>query len=380
MDGPLVTLGMPVYQGGEDFRDALHQVTQQSYRNIEVLISVDNGDTESAEIARPFLADPRFRLEVQPTRLGWDGNTDWTMRQRRGAFYVYLQHDDRLSPTYLADLVAAAHRHPDASVLFSAMLDTGATTELLSQMPPLTGEPVARALAHVERMDALALRGLIRGTALDRTRGLASGMPNRFGVEHRLLTELALAGEMRFVEGPMYYKHMHGRNLHLKYFAWPEERRRSAWTWLCAALSEVVIEACATPAERTRALHAVLDRFLTMRGSANWLRGPKRWLYAQDNALLRALRRGLDHARRGGGIDEWVRAHASYTFCRIDMRDHRSRAELLAQVFAELRDRGLDFAAMFEATREEVERRAASALGIRHPQVPGGVWATPQSC
>ena len=62
------------------------------------------------------------------------------------------------------------------------------------------------------------------------------------------------------------------------------------------------------------------------------------------------------------------------------MRDHRSRAELLAQVFAELRDRGLDFAAMFEATREEVERRAASALGIRHPQVSGGVWATPQSC
>lgn len=370
MEGPLVTLGMPVYQGGEDFRDALRLVTQQSYPNIEVLVSVDNGDAESAEIARPFLADRRFRLEVHSTRLGWDGNTDWTMRHRRGEFYVYLQHDDRLSPTYLADLVAAAQRHPDASVLFSAMFEAGTTAAPLSRMPSLTGEPIARALAHIERLDALALRGLIRGTALDRTRGLASGLPNRFGVEHRLLTELALAGEMRFVEGPMYYKRMHGRNLHLKYLTWPEDRRREAWAWLCAAIAEAMLAACPSPTERLRVLHAVLDRFLTVRGGVNWLRGPKRWLDAQDTLLLSTLRRGIERARRGGQIDEWVRARSRHTFCRIDMRDHRSRAELLDRVLGQLEGQGVDLPGMLELSNSEVERQAAAALDIRRERHP----------
>jgi hypothetical protein len=372
MDGPLVTLGMPVYEGGEDFREALRLVTRQSYQNLEVLISVDNRDTDSAEIAQPFLADPRFRLEVQPTRLGWDGSTDWTMRNRRGEYFIYLQHDDRLSPTYVADLVAAAQRYPAASVLFSRMLDTGegALAGPTQRLPSLTGEPVDRALAHIESLDGLALRGLIRGTALERTRGLGSGQANRFGVEHRLLTELALAGEMRFVDGPTYYKRMHGRNLHLKYLTWPEERRRDAWAWLCAAISESVISACASPAERTRVLLAVLDRFLTVRGGINWLRGPKRWLDAQDAPVLSTLRRGLALARRSGQIDEWARTRSRHTFCRIDMRDHRSRAALLAQVFARLSDQGLDFPGMFGRSCEEVERLAAGALEIRREPAP----------
>ena len=103
---PLVTLGMPVYAGGEDFRETLQSIAHQTYPNIEILIAVDNGDLESAEIARPFLADPRYRLHIQSERLGWDGNADWTMRHSRGDFYIYHQHDDHVSPTYVADLVA----------------------------------------------------------------------------------------------------------------------------------------------------------------------------------------------------------------------------------------------------------------------------------
>ena len=43
-------------------------------------------------------------MTVQPSRLGWAGNTDWTMRQRRGDFYIFQQHDDQVTPTYVADL------------------------------------------------------------------------------------------------------------------------------------------------------------------------------------------------------------------------------------------------------------------------------------
>ena len=232
-------------------------------------------------------------------------------------------------------------------------------------MPSLTGTPVERALAHLERLDALALRGLIRGTALKRTNGLASGQANRFGIEHRLLTELALQGEMRFVEGPTYFKRMHGRNLHLKYFTWPEDRRRGAWAWLGAALAEVMVQAGSDSTERWLLLLAVLDRFLVVRGGVNWLRTPKRWLFRQNNALLRALRNGINSLRCNGHIDEWVNSRSRHTFCTVDMQDHAARRDLLAELFRNIERLRLDVQLLLEMPSEEAEHRATIALGIK---------------
>jgi glycosyltransferase involved in cell wall biosynthesis len=364
VEAPLVTLGVPVHAGGEDLRRTLEAIGGQSYRNIDVLVSVDNGDAASAGIARPFLEDPRFRLHLHDRRLGWDGNTDWTIRNRRGDFYIYHQHDDRVSPTYVADLVAAAARHGEASILYSKMLLSG-TQDLMVRMPSIAGAPVDRALAHVGRMDAAPLRGLIRGSALDRTRGLSSGEPNRFAVEHRFLTELALAGEFRLVEGPTYYKRMHGKNLSLKYPGWDEARKRAAWAWLCAALIGVLVPAGRNPEERWRLTIAVLDRFLVVRGGINWLRAPKRWLYRQDNVLLRAVRAGLDRARRGGRLDLWAGARSRHTFCAIDMKDDEGRLALLDDIFGQLRTDMADLEAQLGTDPDTARRRAAGALGIR---------------
>jgi glycosyltransferase involved in cell wall biosynthesis len=94
MTNPLVTVGVPVYAGQDMLPALLECLRAQTYRNIEILISVDGADQASAEACKPFLQqDSRFRMYVQPSRLGWAGNTDWTMRQRRGDFYVYQQHD-----------------------------------------------------------------------------------------------------------------------------------------------------------------------------------------------------------------------------------------------------------------------------------------------
>lgn len=369
VQAPLVTLGVPVHAGGADFRRALRTISEQTYPNIEVLISVDNGDGESAAIARPFLRDCRYRLHVQDRQLGWDGNTDWTIRNRRGDFYIYHQHDDQLSPTYVADLVAAAARHCEASVLYSEMLCSG-TRDLMVRMPSITGTPVERALAHVDRLDAAPLRGLIRGEALDRTGGLSSGEPNRFGVEHRFLTELALLGEFRLVDGPSYYKRGHGKNLSLKYVAWDEATKREAWAWLCAALIARLIPAARSRAERWRLTLVVLDRFLVIRGGVNWLRGPTRWLYRQDSGLLRAVRAGLDRVRRGGQLDLWVAAHSRHSLCAIDMTDHGGRLALLDDIFSNLRAEVADFEAQLEMASDEVRRRAAAELGIRFATCP----------
>jgi glycosyltransferase involved in cell wall biosynthesis len=96
LNSPLVTVGVPVYRGQLELPVTLECLRTQTYPNLDVLISVDAADQESARACEPFLRrDARFRLQVQPSRLGWAGNTDWTMRERRGEFYIFQQHDDQ---------------------------------------------------------------------------------------------------------------------------------------------------------------------------------------------------------------------------------------------------------------------------------------------
>lgn len=65
LSGPLVTIGVPVYGGQSTLPLLLDCLRQQSYRNIDVLISVDANDGISAEACAPFLReDSRFPTTV----------------------------------------------------------------------------------------------------------------------------------------------------------------------------------------------------------------------------------------------------------------------------------------------------------------------------
>jgi glycosyltransferase involved in cell wall biosynthesis len=313
-------MGVPVYQGQDMLPVTLECLRTQSYANLDVLISVDAADEASAEAARPFLADPRFRMEVQPTRLGWAGNSDWTIRNRRGEFWIYQQHDDQVSPTYVEDLVGAAHAHPGAAVLYSEMQISG-TYEQLVRHPSLVGGPVQRALMHLKRLDTSSFRGLIRGGMLDRTHGLKVDAYESFASFHVLLAELALQGEVLRVDGPTYYKRLHGANLHLKWRDWTPERKRGAWASLAAGMIQAIVPAGETPDARWRLLLAVLDRFVRKRRNL--------WMFYEP-----------------------------------DPEDAAGRAALIGQILEQVQPSwGLDLAAALETPWPKLQRRAIRKLG-----------------
>lgn len=271
----------------------------QTYPNLDVLISVDGTDEATAEACRPFLSDPRFRLHFQPVRHGWAGNLGFTMKERKGEFFIFQQHDDQVSPTYVADLVEAAERWPQASICYAEMEVSG-QSNFTARDDPILGDPIARALAHMELLRTSMFRGLIRGSAIDQSDGLLDDEFEGFSTFHRLMAELALAGEFRFVEGPTYYKRIHGKNLHLKWHDWPEERKRAAWAVLAAAMIEVIVPAGPTAEFRLDVLSSILERFLVLRDG--------RWIFCQvDNndtaARADLLRMIIDTVRSRGRFD-----------------------------------------------------------------------------
>ena len=71
MNSRLVSIGMPVYNGGEDLRRALDSILAQTHTNFELIIS-DNASTDeltkalTEEYARK---DARIRLTRQPQKI-----------------------------------------------------------------------------------------------------------------------------------------------------------------------------------------------------------------------------------------------------------------------------------------------------------------------
>lgn len=273
MNEPLVTIGVPVYGGEATLPGLLECLRTQSYRNLDVLISVDAADQASAAACAPFLReDKRFRIHVQPTRLGWAGNTDWTMRNRAGEFYIYQQHDDLVSPTYVADLVAAATRWPDAALCFATLRYTGARHWDVP-VPSVVGSPLTRVLSYLRRLDWVPFRGLVRGAALDRTAGLRLSDFDPFdslGTEIAFLAELAHAGEHRFVKGPLYFKTWDGRNLSARRDSWSRAHRIRATACWAAWMVEAVVPVGASAPERRDLFVRTLDRFTRQTGRTWW--------------------------------------------------------------------------------------------------------------
>lgn len=115
---PLVTIGMPVYESGPILRRALDCLTQQTYRNLKIIISDDaspHGETES--VARAYAArDPRIRCVRQERNLGHRGNFAFVAREARGAYFLWAADDDRWEPDFVLTTVALLAAHPDASL------------------------------------------------------------------------------------------------------------------------------------------------------------------------------------------------------------------------------------------------------------------------
>jgi hypothetical protein len=356
---PLVTIGVPVYRGQQELPVTLECLRTQTYPNLDVLISVDAGDQESARACEPFLRrDARFRMQVQPSRLGWAGNTDWTMRERRGEFYIFQQHDDQVSPTYIADLVETASRTPNAAICFAEMHTSGLRT-MVSRGFQLSGTSIERALAYLETLDCVPFRGLIRGSALASTSGLLLSDFDPFdscGTEIRFMAQLALWGEFRFVPGPIYYKRLHGANLHLKRQNWSEHQKQLAWASLAAWMIEVVAPAGRDQEERRRLFDTVLARFLVPNDPWKWVRAPARRLASTSSRVLRPLRVLLDRLKHSERILNTVAGR----WMLYEASDPQQRAALLRLIFDRLKSGGrFDPSASLQSTWDTLETAAS---------------------
>jgi len=117
---PLVSIVVPVYNGGSFLEECLDSVLAQEYADWECVV-VDNCSTdETGEIAaRYHRRDPRFRLHRTDSLLPVIENHNFAFSRidAESRYCKILHADDRLFPECLREMVRVAEEHPSAGIV-----------------------------------------------------------------------------------------------------------------------------------------------------------------------------------------------------------------------------------------------------------------------
>lgn len=118
---PVISLITPVFDPPLNaIRDAIESVLAQIYEGWELCL-VDGGSKNPA--VRKLLdmyaqRDPRIKVKMLDKNLGISGNTNEAARLATGDFVEILDHDDKLAPHALFEVVKALNADPTLDVLY----------------------------------------------------------------------------------------------------------------------------------------------------------------------------------------------------------------------------------------------------------------------
>jgi glycosyltransferase involved in cell wall biosynthesis len=112
---PLVSVGLPVYNGAEHLAKALDAVLDQDLEDFEVIVCDNASSDATADIARGYAArDARIRYHRNERNLGLAGNFNKAFQLATGKYFKWWAHDDWHPRELLSRTTEVLEAHPSA--------------------------------------------------------------------------------------------------------------------------------------------------------------------------------------------------------------------------------------------------------------------------
>lgn len=277
---PLITVCIPVFEGSLTLEETMRSVLNQTYRNIEILVSFDlSPDTDLSKDVVAKLEkrlgensqhrDIRIRTYSHEEHLGWIKNVNFLLLKARGAFVSILPDDDTIPSNFYKELAACLMANPAAINCFpyivcqglsdhqeaerrARLSSTSAASTSTYKVPckkihqgSIRGAREERIYAAMKQRAAVSFRGLVRNGQQQQLPGLmAEELPSGNGMLPFLLKEThkdyfiadltqivqhAVAGELVAVDVP-YFKTFRAAMTHRSQLgSMAGEDKREAW-------------------------------------------------------------------------------------------------------------------------------------------------------
>lgn len=234
-ESPLVSIGLPVYNGERHLQRALDCLLAQDYGRFELLIS-DNASTDrTRQICEEYAArDPRIVLNVNETNIGIIGNFQLVLERARGKYFMWAAHDDVWAETFIGKMVGELENHLDAAVAMSAVARVHENgTPLDTVRHAGRGNPnsmsafqLAMALAQGSPHH-LFVYGLFRAEFL---RQSFKNFPQVIAADRLMMIQVALSARFRYVDEVLHTRYINEEPIPVRYKdddfgkAWHDQR------------------------------------------------------------------------------------------------------------------------------------------------------------
>lgn len=129
--GPLVSIVVLSHNYARFLPEAIESALAQTYPNCEVVVADDGSTDDSVEIASRYAS---VRVLSNPHR-GVERTCNDVIPKVAGEYFVLLDADDALEPTYVEELLAALRRNPDAAYAYCRPLMFGARAGPMRCLP-----------------------------------------------------------------------------------------------------------------------------------------------------------------------------------------------------------------------------------------------------
>lgn len=125
MSNCLVSVIIPCYKAERFIAETIESLLQQSHSPVEIIVVDDGSPDNSKDVIARY---PSVRYIYQPNQ-GASAARNHGIRESRGEYLMFLDCDDRLSPTALAVLANELDAHPECGMSFGhfCYIDTEGT-------------------------------------------------------------------------------------------------------------------------------------------------------------------------------------------------------------------------------------------------------------
>ncbi|MEP6926848.1 MAG: glycosyltransferase family 2 protein [Ginsengibacter sp.] len=209
---PLVTIGLPVYNRPAGLKKCLESILQQTYSNLEIIISDNNSTDEAVQqvIKQYALKDARIKPFRQNENIGLEENFNFVFARASADYFIWMSDDDYFEVNYITECVYFLERNPD-HVLCSGIAKYYSGNDFISNEKMFKVDqrtPFARLFNYFSKAGKNGnFYGVFRNHLLQQ-----KPIGIHVGSDWSFMAKLAILGKLSFVATTCYHRSAEGNS------------------------------------------------------------------------------------------------------------------------------------------------------------------------